>query len=126
MISYPLYFFRLIDRGAQNASGSAPRLPAAAAAAPTGPGMPQTHHVTGPGPPGAARESPKPPNGRILAHAICTAASAELRRPQNRRKSVVGAAGEGGGGGGDGGGDARRGGGAHGAVGGSPGAVGGT
>jgi hypothetical protein len=49
-----------------------------------------------------------------------------LRRPQTRRKSVAGAAGEGGGGGGSGGGDARQAGGACAAVGDGAGAVGGT
>jgi hypothetical protein len=49
-----------------------------------------------------------------------------LRRPQNRRKSVAGAAGEGGGGGGSGGGDARQAGGACADVGDGAGAVGGT
>ena len=69
LISYPLYFFRLIAAGGRKcASGSAPRLPATAAAAPTGPGMPQTHHLTGPGPPGAAREPLGAPNGRHQSH----------------------------------------------------------
>jgi hypothetical protein len=39
MISYSLYFLRLIYRGRKSASRSASRLPAAAAATPTGPGM---------------------------------------------------------------------------------------
>ena len=89
MISYPLYFFRLIDRGRKSASGSAPRLPAAAAAAPTGPGMPQTHHLAGPGPPGAARESFRLPNGRSRAGASRAAAGSKLSTRKNDEKAAA-------------------------------------
>ena len=60
----------LIERRAKSASGTALRLPATFAGRATAPGTPPTHRLVGLGPPGAAREPPKLPNGRILAHAI--------------------------------------------------------
>ena len=91
-----------------------------------GPGMPPTHHLAGPGPPGAAREPPRPPNGHTPAGASRAAAGWQIEHATKSTKSDGGAAGEGGGGGGDGGGDAQRACGAHSAVGGDLGAVGGT
>ena len=66
----------LIERRAKSASGTASRLPATFAGRAMAPGTPPLQQLTGPGPSGAAREPPKPPNGRIPAHAICTAAGA--------------------------------------------------
>ena len=99
-----------------SASGSAPRLPAAAAAAPIGTDMPPTHH------PGAAWAAQRPYLGRCLARSGWR----QIEHSQKRRKSSGIAAGEGGSGSGGGGGDARRADSALGAVGGGPGAVGGT
>ena len=94
------------------------RLPTAAAAGLTGLGMPQTHHLAGSGPPSAAREPLRPPNGRSMVGASRAAAGSTFEQSQNRRKSDGNAAREGGGGGGGGGGDARHAAGACGAVGG--------
>ena len=65
-----------VNLGAKSASGTASRLPATFAGRAMAPGRPPLQQLTVPGPPGAAREPPKPPNGRIPAHAICTAAGA--------------------------------------------------
>ena len=63
----------LIERRAKSASGTASRLPATFAGRAMAPGTPPPHQLAGSEPPGAAREPPKPPNGCIPAHAICTA-----------------------------------------------------
>jgi hypothetical protein len=89
MISYPLYFFRLIAHGHKSASGSAPRLPTVAAAARIGPGMPPTHHLAGHGPPGATRESPGPPNGRTPAGASRAAAGGKLSTSKIDEKAAA-------------------------------------
>jgi hypothetical protein len=126
MISYPLFFFRLIDRGRKSASGSASRLPAAVAAAPIALGMAPEHQLSGLGPLGAARELPGAPNGRHRAHRCQARLGAIFEGLQKSTKSARRAAGEATAGGGDCRGDVRGAGGGCGAVGGGAGAVGGT
>ena len=65
------------------------RLPAAAAAGPTGPGMPQTHHLARPGPPGAARELLRPPNSRTPAGASRAATGRRNEQMQKRQKAAA-------------------------------------
>ena len=59
----------LIERRAKSTSGTASRLPATFAGRAMPPGTAPLHQLAGPGPPGAAREPPKPSNGRIPSHA---------------------------------------------------------
>ena len=105
MISYPLYFFRLIDRGLKSASGSASRLPAAVTAAPMALGMPPEHQLSGPSQPGAAQEPPGAPTGRHRAHPCQARPGAISAGLQESTKVARRAAGEAAAGGGDGRGD---------------------
>ena len=60
----------LIERRAKSASGTASRLPTTFDGRAMAPGTPPPHQLTGPGPPGAARESLRLPNGRSRAGAF--------------------------------------------------------
>ena len=126
MISYPLYFFRLIDRGLKSASGSASRLPAAVTAAPMALGMPPEHQLSGPSQPGAAQEPPGAPTGRHRAHPCQARPGAISAGLQESTKVARRAAGEAAAGGGDGRGGGLGDGGGGGGVGGGGGAVRGT
>jgi hypothetical protein len=126
MISASSDFLRLIDRGQKSASGSAPRLPEAVAAAPTALGMSPEHQLSGPDPPGAAREPHGAPNGRHRAYMCQAHSGAFFDGLQKSTKIAHRAAGEAAAGGGDGQVDGLGAGGGGGAVGGGVGDVGGT
>ena len=79
----------LIERRAKSASGTASRLPATFAGSATAPGTPPPHQLTRPGPPGAAREPPGPPNGRTPAAPSRTVAGNKLSNRKIDEKAAA-------------------------------------